>query len=307
MAIIDYSGLGNLRLAAMIENELRAILADMASIRNSGALIFAGDVAGIGSKSMRMRYANWGAATPFASASDGADVSETTLTPTTVDITVGRSALRYDITDLAALSGLAGGVDVDPFSLAQKMAMSAEARINAIITATFASASNSVGTSGVDMSVDDFYDAMFQLESESNDGEFYCVLHPQQLSDLRDSLRAESNNALAFSPATEEMLNIKGQGYAGKFGGVDIFKSSYVEESAGNKIGAMMSRGAVGYAIGTPRPLAGAGIEIRPAGTPVVVAFQRDESKGLTEVIGHLYCGAALIEDARMVKIVTDA
>ena len=132
-------------------------------------------------------------------------------------------------------------------------------------------------------------------------------MHPQQLSDLRDSLRSESNNALAFSPATEDMLMAKGQGYAGRFGGVEIFKSSYVNESGGNKIGAMMSRGGVAYAIGTPRPLAGAGVEIRPAGTPVIVAFQRDESAGLTEVMGHLYCGAALTEDARIVKIVTDA
>lgn len=300
-----YTDLGNLRLAAMIENEVRAILADTASIRNSGALLFAGDVAGIGSKVMRMRYADWGAATPFATAADGADVTASTLTPSTADITVGRSALRYDITDLAAMTGL--GLDIDPFSIAQKMSMSAEARINEIICATFASASNSVGTSGVDMSVDDFYDAMFQLESEDNDGQFYCVLHPQQLSDLRDSLRSESNNALAFSPATEDMLMAKGQGYAGRFGGVEIFKSSYVNESGGDKIGAMMSRGALAYAVGTPRPLAGAGVEIRPAGTPVVVAFQRDESAGLTEVMGHLYCGAALTEDARIVKIVTDA
>jgi hypothetical protein len=300
-----YADLGNLRLAAMIENEVRAVLADMASIRNTGALLYAGDVAGIGSKSMRLRFADWGANTPFATATDGADVSATAITPTTVDVTVGRSALRYDITDLASMTGL--GLDIDPFTIAQKMAMSAEARINQIVCATFASASNSVGTSGVDMSVDDFYDAMFQLESESNDGEFYCILHPQQLSDLRDSLRSESNNALAFSPATEDMLAIKGQGFAGRFGGVDIFKSAYVTESAGNKIGAMMSRGGVAYAVGTPRPLAGAGVEIRPAGTPIVVAFQRDESKGLTEVMGHLYCGASIAEDARIVKIVTDA
>ena len=300
-----YADLGNLRLAAMVENEVRAVLADMASIRNTGALLFAGDVAGIGSKSMRLRFADWGATTPFASASDGANVTASTITPSTVDVTVGRSALRYDITDLASMTGL--GLDIDPFSIANKMAMSAEARINQIITATFASATNSVGTSGVDMSVDDFYDAMFQLESESNNGEFYCILHPQQLSDLRDSLRSESNNALAFSPATEDMLAIKGQGFAGRFGGVDIFKSAYVTEATGNKIGAMMSRGGIAYAVGTPRPLAGAGVEIRPAGTPVVVAFQRDESAGLTEVMGHLYCGASIAEDKRIVKIVTDA
>ena len=82
MAIIDYASLdGNLRLAAMIENEVRAILSDTASIRNSGGLMYAGDVASIGSDSIRLRYANWGAAEPFNAASDGAEVSETTLTP----------------------------------------------------------------------------------------------------------------------------------------------------------------------------------------------------------------------------------
>jgi hypothetical protein len=300
-----YSDLGNLRLDAMIENEVRAILADMASIRNSGALMFAGDVAGIGSDSIRLRYADWGAAQPFASAVDGADVSATAITESTVDVTVGRYALRYDLTDLAVFSGL--GADIDPFSIAQKMALSAEARMNSIITATFASAANSVGTTGVDMSVDDWFDAMFYLQNQSNDGDFVAVLHPQQLNDLQDSLRSESNNAMAFNPATAEMLKIKGQGYAGTLMGIDIFKSSYVSQVGGDRVGAMMSRGAVAYAIGTPRPLAGAGAEIRPAGTPVVVAFQRDESKGLTEIVGHLYAGASLTEDERIVKIVTDA
>lgn len=300
-----YADLGDLRLSAMIENEVRAVLADMASIRQTGMLLFAGDVANIGSDSIRLRYADWGANTPFASVADGADISATAITESTVDITVARSGLRYDLTDLAVLSGL--GADIDPFSIASKMAMSAEARMNAIIASTFASATNSVGTSGVDMSVDDFFDAMFQLQLANNDGDYLCVLHPQQLSDLQDSLRAESNNALAFNPATAEMMKIKGQGYAGTLMGVDIFKSSYVQESAGNKIGAMMSRGGVAYAMGTPRPLAGAGAEIRPAGTPVVIAFQRDESKGLTEIIGHLYAGASITESDRIVKIVTDA
>ena len=159
------------------------------------------------------------------------------------------------------------------------------------------------------MSVDDFCDAIFELELNDNMGNFYSVLSPRQYADLQNSLRSETNNALAFSPAVEEAIAIKGQGFQGTLMGVQIFRSAYVQNSspAGNKIGAMMSAGAVGYAIGTPRPLAGAGAEIRPAGTPVVVAFERDESKALTEIVGHLYCGAAITEDEKIVKIVTDA
>ena len=305
MAETTYAQLGNLRLAAMIENEVRALLADMASIRQSGALLFAGDVAGIGSKSVRLRYSDLGAKKPFSAATDGAEVTASVVTPTTVDVTVGRSGLRYDLTDLAGLSGL--GNDIDAFSIAENMAASAEARINEVIAATFGSATASKGTSGVAMSVDDFYDAMFALESASNMGEFYCILHPRQLSDLRDSLRSESNNALAFSAATMEMLKIKGQGFAGSFGGVQIFKSDYVAQSGPDRVGVMMSQGGIAYAVGTPVPLAGAGVEIRPAGTPVTIEFQRDGSKGLTEIIGHLYCGAAIAQDAQLCKLITKA
>jgi hypothetical protein len=296
-----------LRLAAMIEAEVRAQLADMATIRNTDALLFAGDLAGSGSDALTLRFAGYGAKTPMASAAEDADVSATALSTATSSITIARNVLCYDIIDLAVLTGL--GRDIDPFLLANSMAMSAEARIMEIVCSTFSSATTSVGTFGVDMSVDDFCDAIFELELNDNMGNFYSVLAPRQFADLQNSLRSETNNALAFSPAVEEALAIKGQGFQGTLMGVQIFRSAYVQNSspAGNKVGAMMSAGAVGYAIGTPRPLAGAGAEIRPAGTPVVVAFERDESKALTEIVGHLYCGAAITEDEKIVKIVTDA
>ena len=109
-------------------------------------------------------------------------------------------------------------------------------------------------------------------------------------------------------PATADMSSIKGQGYAGSILGVDVFKSDYVGTvNAGqDRCGMMWGAGGVAYAIGTPAPLAGQ-LEMRPAGTPVTISFQRDESAGLTEIVGSLYCGASLVEDDRCVKIVTDA
>ena len=111
-----------LRLAAMIEAEVRAQLADMATIRNTDALLFAGDLAGSGSDALTLRYAGYGAKTPMASAAEDADVSATALSTATSSITIARNALRYDITDLAVLTGL--GRDIDPFLLANSMAMS---------------------------------------------------------------------------------------------------------------------------------------------------------------------------------------
>jgi hypothetical protein len=309
MALIDldYSGLegGGLRLAAMIEAEVRALLADNASIRQSGALLFAGDVANIGSDAITLRFAGLDGYAAMASASDGADVSASQLEASTATITVARQALRYDMTDLANLSGL--GADLSPFRLAESMVGAFEARFMELVTASFGSFSSSVGTSGVDMSIDDFLDAVFQLELANNPNQIFAVLHPRQVADLQASIRNEAANAIAFNPASHDMLKMMGQGYVGDFLGVQIHKSSYVAESAGNKQGAMFSAGAIAYAIGTPAPMVGAGGEVRPAGTPIVVEYQRDASKGLTEIIGTAYCGAGIVEQARGVLIETDA
>jgi hypothetical protein len=304
---LDFAGLesGGLRLAAMIEAEVRALLSDNASIRQSGALLYAGDVANIGSDSITLRFAGLDGYDAMASASDGGDVSASQLEMNTATITVARQALRYDMTDLANLSGL--GSDISPFRLAESMVGAFEARFMEIVAATFGSFGTSVGTPGVDMSIDDFLDGVFALELANNPSQIFAVLHPRQIADLQASIRNEAANAIAFNSASHDMLKMMGQGYVGDFLGVQIHKSSYVAESAGDKQGAMFSAGAIAYAIGTPAPMVGAGGEVRPAGTPIVVEYQRDASKGLTEIIGTAYCGAGIVEDARGVLISTDA
>lgn len=301
-----YSGFqgADLRLSFMIEAEIRKQLADMGSIRS--VIGFAGDLSGTGSDTLKMRLTNAGAKTPFASAVDGADVAASTLDATTASISLGRSALRYDISDLAVMTGI--GADIDPFSLGAAMAESAEARIMEVICATFPNATTSSGSTGVDMDVDDFLNAIYSLELADNNGPFNACLHPRQLADLQAALRTENNNFLAFMAATADISAAKGQGYAGDLLGVSIYKSSHVPlvNASADRCGLMWGSGGLAYAVGTPRAMV-SGTELRPAGTPVVISFQRDESKGLTEIVGHLYCGASIVESSRVVKIVTDA
>lgn len=303
---LDYSGLegAGLRLASMIEAEVRALLSDSGSIRQSGALLFAGDVANIGSDAITVRYAGLDSYAAMAAASDGADVSASTIEATTATITVARQALRYDMTDLANLSGL--GADLNPFRLAESMVGAFDARFMELICGSFGSFSSFVGTSGVDMSIDDFLEGIFTLELANNPMGLYAVMHPRQVADLQASIRNEAANAIAFNPATNDMLKVLGQGYVGDFLGVQIHKSSHVAASGGNRQGAMFSYGALGYAIGTPAPMTGAGGEVRPAGTPIVVEYQRDASKGLTEIIGTGYAGCGILEQARGVMLKTD-
>ena len=310
MATITFSTLdqtsgSGLRMDTMIENEVRSLLHDAASIRNSGALLFAGDVAGIGSDSLTLRYAGLDGYEAMNSTADGTEITSSNLSMNTAEISVGRIGLRYDLTDLAALTKL--GNDIDVFRLAESMAGAFESRFMEMVCATFTSFSASSGAAGVDMSVDDFMDALYLLEIADNPSQLFSVLHPRQIADLQSSIRNETANAIAFNPAHHELLKSLGQGFVGDFMGVQIHKSSFCPLNTGNREGAMFSAGAIAYALGTPMPLAAPSGEIRPAGTPVLVEVERDSAYSLTKVVGTAYTGASIVENARGVLISTDA
>jgi hypothetical protein len=296
----------DLRLAAMLEREINLLLTDTANLRNSGAITFHGDVAGLGSDTLRVRLAGLdGYDSMTATAAEDTDVADTSPTDASADIAVVRAALRYDIGDLAALTGFPGS-DLDPVRLAQSMTGAFEQYFNSLVGGALSSLTGSVGGSGVNMTVANFFEAMAVLEVASVPGPYTMVLFPQQLADLQSALRSESG--VIEHLAGGDLVGIKGPGFSGSYLGVDIWVSSDVPaaNAGADSNGAMWGQGALGYAIGTPRPLMGAGGEVRPAGTPVVVEFQRDASSALTEIVGHAYCGLSVIEADRGCQIVTD-
>ena len=293
----------DLRLAAALDQEIAMLLADRASLRNTGTIRNYGMVNGMGSDTKVVRLAGLGGTDAFsATAAENTDVATTALTDSSVSIAVARAALRRDISDLADLTGFSGS-DITPETLASAMVIEAEAFFVAQVAAAVATASANVGTSGVDASIDDLFSAIFTLELTSNEGPFTALLHPQQLADLQDSLRAEAG-AVQFMPSSAALLEIKGQGYAGSFLGVDIYKSAHVTSAGGNKEGGMWGVGAIGFAEGSPN--IAYGDVVRPAASPLVVEFQRDASAATTEIVGHYYLGVAVIEQDRLVGIVTD-
>jgi hypothetical protein len=296
----------DLRLAVTLDQNLLVTLTDQASIRRvPGAISFLGSVSGTGSDTSRLRFTGLGGADPFvATAAENTDVTDTVPSHTSVDIAVVRAALRRDISDLAITTGFSQ--DLDPARLAGDMAASLESYFNSLIATQIATAATDVGASGVDMSVDDFYDAVFTLEQASAPGPYFAMLAPVQVTDFQSSLRSESG-AVSLSPATQEMLRIAGQGLVGEFMGVSIFKSSDVTDSGGNRHGAMWGAGALGYKIAVVNPTNGAGSAVVVRQDELVVEITRDASAATTEITGNAYVGAGLLEQARIVGIVTDS
>ena len=305
---ILHTGLeSDLRLGEALDQALLVSLTDMAWIGapELGAIRDLGFVNGTGSDTARVRFAGLNGAAHFAAtaAADPAE-SEEALTSANASIAVARAALVRNIGDLALGTGFAD--DISAERLAADMVASYRGYYNGLVATAIATASTDVGTSTVDMSVDDFYDAIFQLELSSVPGPYYCMLHPRQFADFQESLRAEGG-ATQISPATQEMLKIAGQGFAGSFAGVNVFLSSDVSSAGGNRHGAMWGQGALAHKRMIPNPPVGAGTAVAVRMDELLVEITRDASKGVTEVAGNAYVGVGLIEQARIVGIVTDA
>ena len=308
MTVILHSGLeGDLRLAAALDRNLIALLHDSASIRTvPGALLDFGSVNDTGSDTKTVRLAGLDGYSPMTTtAAENTDVSTTALVDSHADIAVVRGSLRHDISDLAALTGFRGS-DVDPERLALSMVGAFEKWVMDLLATAIQSAGTDVGSSGVNMSDDDFHDAIGTLElSSAEAGAFTCLLHNRQWVDLQESLRS-TGGVMGFTSATAEMLAIKGQGYAGSYLGVDIYVSSRCATDGTNRHGAMWGTGFLGIAYGDPNPTMLSGV-VRAGPSPLLVEIQRDSSAATSEIIGSGYCGVSIVEDARGVGIVTDA
>jgi hypothetical protein len=298
----------DLRMAAALTREVAVLLTHNASIRRTGYIKFRGDVKGTLSDTMQVRQVGLGGADSFVSATEIQDLGYTQITDASFNLAVTRYTLQRAVSDIARITGAGVPMDPsDPFVLAEDMVLGFEECFNGLVATAGATATSNVGSSGVDMSSDDAYDAVYTLEIASVPGPWFADIAPRQTADLQESLRGETGPA-QFLQATQDMLAIKGQGFVGRFLNVDWFHDANITTASGNREGFMAGYGALEYAIGTMVPLIGSGgVVIAPAGSPVVVEIVRDGKTGLTIPIGNAFVAVSVAEQSRMVGIVTDA
>jgi hypothetical protein len=300
MAVMTHGSLEtDARMAAILDEEMRVNLTDMADIRSlPGAIANLGTVNGSMSDTHQIRFINLGGADPFvADATEVAQVVGTNLTDTSVPIAVVRQTLGREISDLAIMTGSSN--DLDPARLARDLPLSYARRFQDLIAALLAAFTTTAGATGVDFSVDDFYDATYELEQADNNGPYYAMMHGVQFSHFRESLRAEGG-ALQFLPPTGAMLALKNQGYQGNFLNVDTFKSSRVTDDGVDYFGGMWGSGAMAYktAQHDAKMFMGSSAIAVTQGE-VLVEIAHVAGGGKVEVFGDAYVGVATLEQAR--------
>lgn len=300
-----YSGLSDLQLAAILHQETLLLLADRAALEPHPAILDLGDISGRSSTALKVSLGGLDGYNEMGAVAEGSAASNSALTDGSVTITIARQAIQRTISDLA---GIVNGPRMDPARLVADCVGAGRMRLMSMIASLSSSFTNPVGSTGVAMSVDDFFDGdiLLNMASVPADGRL-AVLHGRQVGDLRQSLRAESG-ALQWDQPTLDMIKASGPGMIGRFLGYDIFQSSKCPavNSGADRAGMMVGRGAIGKAMGTRRPMIGDAGQAVPAGTAVWIGFERDESYAFTKVVGNMYAGVAILQDSLGVSVVTD-
>jgi len=300
----------NLALASMITAELHLLLADTQNLRNSIFIDYAGSVNGLGTPVIKYRKVGLGGRDIFQDATTeiSSHTAATALTNSSVDITVARKYLNREISDLATM--ISYGDPIDPFVLAEDMALSYEAKFADMTAAACANFTTTKGSSANTFSVDLMFEGIFALEQADSDRgappPYAAVLHPKALAEFQDSLRNEVSNVIAMSPASLEMVKAKGQGYVGDILGVSVYRSSFVNAGGGAKKNWMMATKALAYADGAPQ-IVGASQVIELPDAKCVVEMDRKSQSATSLIVGHCYLGLSVVQDERGVLLESKA
>lgn len=220
--------------------------------------------------------------------------------------TVALVGLQFAPTDLFHIVG--GSIDVA--YLISKLVESFELKMTDLFCALFSSVSGSVSPgSGVDLSDDTIFDAMYALNLGLNPASVACVLYQEQVNNLVEALRG-ATGAMEFRTEVQSMLGYKGQGWRGRFLDVDFWQSDSVPtaNAGADSCGSMFSNGAFGYQladVGQMEPMINQA-DVLFGTAEMFVERVRDGANSLTKLMHKFYPGVVEIEDARACRIISD-
>lgn len=300
-----YSVLSDSRTSEILTTEFVRLYAARDALPQHPALMYLGSVEGEGSLTKKVPQLGLDGYDLLASTGEIAEVGNTEITDGSVTVTVARYSKSYEPSDIARMTDAQGVLN--PTRLAVDAAISASQTLVNLVAALMGGFSTVVGTSGSDMTVQNFLDAKRALQNANVDGELLAILHPQQWNDFIQDLALNSGGGVQYLPATAEQLARMGNGYKGKFAGVDVFTTTRVPtaNAGADYAGGMFGRGAVAWADGIP-PIDLPQQQFR-IGDRVLFEIDRTARKALTGFVSHRYLGVSEVLDSGGVSIITDA
>jgi len=230
------------------------------------------------------------------SVTEASDLAAVARTTTEASGTIAEVGVNTEVTML----GLeASRIQSQLFAWADQSAAAIATKIDGDLCALFSAlnSATAVGTSGTDVTVANFLEAVYTLDNGNAPGQKVCVLHPRQVIDLFNAMSSSTGTPFA---SLQELVRegrlpggLPAAGFVGQVFGVPIYQTTEVDTdgSALNRIGAMFVKDAMAF------------VQLRP----VTVKYQEDISKRSTEVVVTTAYGVGELVDGYGVPITTDA
>jgi hypothetical protein len=241
-------------------------------------------------------------------ATEATDLGNTQLSTNKVTLTASEYGVMVTITDNVYEDSI-DGIDWLRLVLGNSTRILMTA-LEDDVAATFANASNSVGSTGVDLTVAQMLAAQVGIRTRgvrAPDGVTY-VLDEQQVNDLEGALTATSTSVATYATATDRILGANIGPNNGMTNGLVLFFRGYPVWSAGLTDTANAGADVVGDCLVHSGPgndpMAALGIVWKRM---FRLETQRDASLRATEYVASMRAGVGEIFDAAHTKIVTDA
>lgn len=261
---------------------------------------------------------NWPTQTDPGAAADiteGVPLTNTALSTGVASATIAQNGMLATVTDLLSSVQYAGGSSESWF--AEVLARSVKEEFEVTAAALLGGGSNTTGTSGSDLTLAQWAEAVNQLEGRDVVGPLCAVLHPVQLGDLRSGSGNTPGGILPGYAANQTGMEFVGssnfkqtimddlgnpQALAGHLLGVDIYVTSAVAtaNSGADRAGAIFRKGsALGvYWASNPR---GGGI------WDMMTETHRALDLPGTQIAVTSAYGVAEILDREIESVITDA
>jgi len=176
-----------------------------------------------------------------ADLTEGTDLTSTTVSTSSVDITVAEVGAQVVLTDLAAM-----GAGNPAEELGTVLGNAIATKMDADLIALFDGFSTSFGAAAQEITVADLFKAAATLRNNKAQGDIFAVVNPFQAYQLKANLTNTFANPNGGDAQNTAMVNA----YVGTIAGIDIYESSNVAvDGSGDAKGAVFSREALAIAM----------------------------------------------------------
>ena len=176
-----------------------------------------------------------------ADLTEGTDMSSTTVSTSSVDITVGEVGAQVVLTDLAAM-----GAGNPAEELGTVLGNSIATKIDTDLIALFDGFSTTIGAAAQEITVADLFKAAATLRTNKAQGEIFAVVHPYQAYQLKANLTNTFANPNGGDAQNTAMVNA----YVGTIAGIDVYESANITiDGSDDAKGAVFSREALAIAM----------------------------------------------------------